>query len=197
MFRHKIVYIVAGVENMSNNYPQFMPVVSKIGAGGARMTVYMDVSPYPEVKGGKDAQAVALLKEDYAGMQGELTAVAQYVFQNGRASDNETFANSVLQIAIVEMMHLDMLGDAIVALGGEPEFDDGKYFWNAGYVNYSKGYADMLKADIAAEKTAIENYLKHAAAIKNDTVKALLERIVVDERLHLRFFTEELGKIGG
>jgi len=182
---------------MSDSFPQFLPVMSSESSHpkSPGMTVYVDSSPYPEVTGAHDPETVAMLKEDYAGVHGELTAITMYVYQDGRSTENETFANSVLQIAIVEMLHLDMLGDAIVALGGSPSFDDGQNYWTANNVNYTADFKEMLRTDISAESTAIANYEKHAALTKNQSVKALLERIIEDEKLHLRFFTETLSAL--
>jgi len=178
-------------------FPQFIPLTAAQNAHkpSPGMTVYIDAAPYPEVKGPHDPATVALLKDDYAGANGELTGILQYIFQQGRVEDNEAFSNALLQIAIVEMMHLDMLGDAIVALGGNPSFDDGKFYWDASKVNYATGLKDMLAANIASEETAIASYERHAALTKNESVKALLERIVKDEQLHLRFFSEMAASV--
>jgi bacterioferritin len=101
----------------------------------------------------------------------------------------------VLQIAICEMMHLDMLGDAINALGGNASFDDGHYYWNASYTNYSSTLREMLSADISAEGTAIASYKKQISLTQNPSVKALLARIIKDEELHLQFFSEALNAL--
>ena len=182
---------------MNNSFPQFMPVMPSQSENpdSSEMVVYMDSSPYPEVTGEKDAATVAMLKEDYAGMKGELTAITLYVYQNSRIVKNESLSNSMLQIAISEMIHLDLLGDAIVALGGNPSFDNGKYYWNASYVNYTTNLKEMMKTNIASEKEAIASYEKHIALTNNESVKALLKRIIKDETLHLRFFTETLNKL--
>lgn len=187
---------VGGNMPPQNQFPQFMPPTSGPTANpmGKKMVVPVDSAPYPEVTGERDLATVALLKEDYAGSGGEITAITQYVFQSGRVTDNDSYANGILQIAISEMMHLDMLGDAIVALGGNPSFDDGKKFWCASNVNYAMSYKDMLKANIAAETGAIASYEKHIKMTKNESVKALLSRIIEDEKLHLKFFEDLLAR---
>jgi len=179
---------------MNNPFPQIFPIMQG-GKQGHGMTVYIDSAPYPEVEGGSDPATVALLKEDYAGENGELGGVLQYVFQHIQSEDNDSFANAILQIAIVEMTHLDMLGDAIKTLGGSAAFDNGRYYWDSSNVNYATGFKEMLAANIEAEKTAIANYRSHAAQTGNVSVKALLERIIMDEELHLRFFEETLGAV--
>ena len=55
-------------------------------------------------------------------------------------------------------------------------------------MSYAENFEDMLKANIAAEKAGIASYKSHATATKNPSVKALLERIIKDEQLHLQFF---------
>ncbi|MCL2670908.1 MAG: manganese catalase family protein [Clostridiales bacterium] len=179
-----------------SHFPQFIPMLPTRAAARPRpgIPVCVDTAPYPEVTGKPDSETVAMLKEDYAGAGSELTAVTQYVFQTSRCED-EAYANAILQIAIVEMLHLDMLGDAIVTLGGNPSFDDGHYYWSAHNVNYAVNQADMLRANIEAEKGAIAAYERHAAATTNETVKALLHRIITDELLHLRFFEESLAAL--
>ena len=156
--------------------------------------VLIDPAPYPEVTGSNDPETVKMIKEDYAGSVSELSAITQYIFQNTTTKD-ETFANAMLQIAIVEMTHLDMLGDAIETLGGTPSFDNGKIFWNASNVDYTQDPAGMLRANIKAESGAIASYEKHASLTKNASMSALFLRIAQDEKLHLKFFLEELAKL--
>ena len=176
----------------------FVPIVQSMASaatapGRLGLPVCLHSEPYPTVEGSHDPETVAMLKQDYAGAAGELTAITQYVFQSARIANDETLANAMLQIAIVEMTHLDMLGDAIVTLGGSPSFDDGHYYWNASKVNYADSRRGMIEANIKSETTAIENYEKHAAATTNETVRAFLLRIAQDERLHLKFFTDMLA----
>ena len=180
--------------------PPVMPLAQNVVSTSNRPTrpgtvILLDPSPYPEVKGNHDPATVAMLKNDYAGLVSELTAITQYIFQNN-SSDDETFANAMLQIAISEMQHLDLLGDAIHTLGGTTEFTDGNHrFWTAANVNYANDRAGMLRANIQAEQAAIANYERHAAATSNESVRRLLLRIADDERLHLKFFEEQLAKL--
>ncbi len=156
--------------------------------------VAINTAPYPKVdETTPDPETVALLKQDYAGSVSELTAIMQYLYQHSRSA-NETFSNAMREIALFEMEHLDMLGSAIQALGGKPSFDDGRYYWQAGKVNYADDYPAMLQANIDAESAAIANYQQHAAQTTNPQVRALLDRIIQDEQLHLKFFQESLAQ---
>lgn len=188
------MYPISGIPKVTQ-----APVVPNLTStaaspGGNGMTLYLDSVPYPVVTGSNDPETVAMLMEDYAGAASELTAITQYIFQN-TVSDNEPYANAMLQTAIVEMTHLDMLSDAIKTLGGNPRFGNGQYYWQASAVNYADTMKEMLEANIQGETTAIQNYQKHAAATKNETVRALLLRIIEDEKLHLRFFKETLNTL--
>jgi bacterioferritin len=174
--------VVAMVQNLDNR-----------GEGANRLVVKFDAAPYPEVKGAHNPRTIAMLKEDYAGAESELSAITQYIFQN-TTTDDEAFANAMLQIAIVEMTHLDMLGDAIHALGGTTEFKSDGKFWTAENVNYSSTKEGMLRANIEGEQIAIENYRRHAAQTDNHSVRDLLLRIVRDEELHLAFFERLLAE---
>jgi len=173
------------------------------GQSKGEWIVYRDAAPYPEVSGPADSDTVAMLKRDYAGSGGELSGITQYVYQSiaaggkdavaNEAGANEAFANALLQIAIVEMMHLDMLGDAIVTLGGDPRFsDDQQRYWTAADIDYSRSLEDMVRANVEAEETAIANYQRHASHTDNKSVRELLLRIAEDEKLHLRFFRKML-----
>ena len=46
----------------------------------------------------------------------------------------------------------------------------------------------MLIADIAREEGAIKKYREHIASIDDEFIKALLERIIEDELVHLNIF---------
>lgn len=66
--------------------------------------------------------------------------------------------------------------------------------WSPIYVNYTTYIMAMLKEDIKAEKTAIENYKYHITLIQDRHIIRLLERIILDEELHLKLFTQEYKK---
>jgi bacterioferritin len=172
------------------------PVDQHPGAGASEeLTIYLDTSPYPHITGGNDPDTVALLKENYAGIVSELTAITQYVYQNIVTADDKAFSSAIQKIAVVEMSHLNMIGNAIQLLGGVPTFGDGRHFWQAGNVNYATNLAEMLRADIDAENKAIASYERHASQTGNSSVRCLLLRIIQDEKLHLRFFTEMLARV--
>lgn len=149
--------------------------------------------PYPEVTGGNEPRAVELLKEDYAGIVSEMTALCQYMFQHLLLTENGSpFAKEMECIAITEMRHKEMLGKAILRLGGTPIYATTTTYWCANYVDYVEDPKRMILSDIKSEYAAIYNYRCHIQMIPNTSVKQLLERIILDEEMHIRLFNEML-----
>lgn len=59
---------------------------------------------------------------------------------------------------------------------------------NSSFVNYTTNIIDMLKSDIAIEEEAIRNYSNHIKIINDKYIKALLYRIIEDEKMHIKCF---------
>ena len=148
---------------------------------------------YPEVTVLQPNKTVAkLLLNDYAGHVSEFGAIAQYVFHMIVLEKNyPDVADALRGISIVEMDHLDMLGDLIKALGVLPDFrgiQDGKCaYWNASprNVDYSTEIKKALLADISAEMKAIAQYEKNISMIGDEQIISLLQRIILDEQVHI------------
>ena len=157
---------------------------------------YADPSPYPALSvQGPDLAAAALLADDYAGTAGELTASLQYIYHHTMWKACPDAAEAVEKISIVEMMHMQKLAQAIVALGGDARFcDSAGAAWQTDEVQYGGSLAEALHQDIASEYAAIRNYQAHIAAIADPGIQALLRRIVLDEQVHLRIFAALLQK---
>lgn len=150
--------------------------------------------PYPEITGGPEPETVTLLHEDYAGMVSEFTALNQYMYQYILLTEKDrSFAHELECIAITEMRHKEMLGKAIVRLGGTPIFATCNSYWCANFVNYVEDPQRMLVSNIGIENAAIANYRFHIQMISNASVRQLLERIILDEELHIRLFNEMMN----
>jgi bacterioferritin len=96
------------------------------------------------------------------------------------------------------MKHLKLLGETIKLEGIKPMYINnasphGK-LWSPIYVNYTTYIMAMLKEDIKSEQKAIENYKYHITLIQNKHIIKLLERIILDEELHFKLFTQEYEK---
>lgn len=150
---------------------------------------------------GNDCAALRLLSPAYAGREGELTAILQYVFQAilfGEAGRKE-FSSAVLSIAIDEMRHLEILGTVIAKLGAPPVFTACPPYpvgyYSASCVNYARNPRQMICADICAEENAVASYERILCRLKNPSVAAIVSRILEEERKHLETFNELLEKL--
>lgn len=164
---------------------------------------YSDPSPYPPVRVLKaNPQYACLLQDDYAGVVSEFTAISQYLYHHFFFKKiNPELGELLEQVSIVEMYHMELLAETIIALGGNPQiigsFSTGGNFWNGSFIYYGSQLCDQLKADIDAEYKAIEEYYKHIQMIDDPYVKAILQRIIADEQVHIRLFNHALIRFCG
>ena len=148
--------------------------------------------PYPQIQVECQNPAYAnLLSNDYCGSVSEMSAITQYINNENRLSAaNCSLAQTLLKIAVAEMMHLNKLGEMIVLLGGNIDFaavqqNGRKRMWTPEYLTIPNQVKQMLMADIEAEKAAISQYRMHIKMIKDPCVNAVLARIIQDEEYHL------------
>lgn len=159
--------------------------------------------PYPEPQVERqNIQYANILLKDYAGKVSEFTAVSLYSYQHF-VSDGQykDYAELIGGVAVVEMKHLELLGETIKLEGIKPMYINnvcppGK-FWNPIYVNYTTFIKEMIMEDIKSEEKAIKNYKYHMSLIKDEYIRKLIERIILDEEIHVKLFTKELQKLPG
>ena len=156
--------------------------------------------PYPDIKVEKENSYYAkLLLEDYAGLEGELSAITQYSYETLDIFMKYPQVSKELEkIAMVEMRHLEILGKIIKLLGLKPEYkyynSSNNYYtyWNASSLDYNTDIKEILLNDIRIERIAIANYEFHINLINDKYIKKILYRIVEDEILHIECFKELL-----
>lgn len=152
--------------------------------------------PYPPVQPGRDPKAASLLLEDYSGAGSELSAVTQYFYASAQMQGRcQAIYETMKQVAIAEMLHMDLLAQAIIAKGGDPRYvmlggRKPEKCWNSGVIAYGKDPACILLESIDAEQGAVDQYRRHIRCIEDPSVQALLERIVLDEQRHLQLFQQ-------
>ena len=131
-----------------------------------------------------------LLYSSFAGEEGELTAVTQYIYEHIELKRYESFSKILLSIAIEEMHHLELIGNLIRRLGSKPYYiNSQKCMWNAKNIKYHfNNVYDMLMFNIESEKKAIKCYEEAIKYTQNKSIKELLERIILDEKTHLEIF---------
>lgn len=164
---------------------------------------YADPSPYPEIKVlGPNFCYACILMDDYAGTVSEFTAISQYLYHHFSFEDIDKELGDLLKnVAITEMLHMEMLADIIIKLGGSPiirgSYSTSGSFWNGSFVHYGTQLCEQLKADIDSEHKAIHAYEKHICMIRDPFIQAILQRIILDEKVHIRLFNEALDKFCG
>ena len=135
---------------------------------------------------------IAMLNADMRDEHGALILYLQHAYFLGEGEEAATIEGNARD----EMRHFKWLAQAIVQLGGVPTLDR---------TNMELG-GDLPKhwmaRDVVAEKDAIAQYERHRDAIDDPKVKAMIDRILTDERAHLGIFTglqaefAETGRVG-
>lgn len=149
-------------------------------------------SPYPSTKDiTEDAFSLRIISPAYASARSELNTILQYLYHSyffEKCKKDKIF-ETVMSISVCEMQHLRLLGKTITALGAAPVYTqyppDLFSFYSSKYVSYSRSLKNMLEDDIIGEKQAISGYEKMLIRLKNEGVRAIISRILEDERLHL------------
>lgn len=65
-----------------------------------------------------------------------------------------------------------------------------KTYWNSNDVYYDADLKTILEIDIESEKRAIHDYQMLLTVINDCYIKELIERIILDEQIHLQIFLE-------
>lgn len=148
--------------------------------------------PYPpnQVKE-KNVVFAHLLSVDYCGSVSELSAITQYInHQNHLFCDHCPVAQTLLEIAMAEMIHLQKLGELIFLLGGKIDFvarytDGQQKMWTPQYLSLPENKKAILIKNIESERSAIQQYKMHMKVINDSYIRAVLARIIKDEEYHI------------
>ncbi len=150
--------------------------------------------PYPQVEPEDNLAEAKLLMPSYGGAAGELTAVLTYCFQSYITPFKGELSKTLMGVAKCEMQHHRLLGSAIYSLGGYPMIGSRSY-WSGNYINYTPNPKKFLLLNIQAEKAAISNYERTILNANVESVKMLIERIILDEEMHVKIFEELYSSI--
>ena len=100
---------------------------------------------YPSLKNlSCDPYSARIISGAYASSAGELNATLQYIYHsfNFGCADDKERAGLLKSIAVAEMIHLDLLGEALISLGAEPVYSfcpPARYnFYSTKFVAYSR-----------------------------------------------------------
>ena len=127
----------------------------------------------------------------------ELGDVSDYIYYSLMLEgDYPSLSGLFEKMAMTEMRHFGLLGKAIIAMGGDPAV-------RVRHTNPFYGRPDkidgqtakrILSGALEGEQTAMNKYLRLAAAMASDkTAAALFERIAADEEHHARMLSRAMG----
>lgn len=154
---------------------------------------------YPDISGvAKNPAYARIIQENFCSPVSEFTAAGQYVFDHMVSeAQNKEVSEAFRNISIVEMRHLEMLGELITELGAIPYFkgDWKNKFWQGNFVKYNTNLRTMILCAISDEKKAISQYEKSIRLIRDCKIISLLERIIADEEMHIEIFKDLLKKL--
>lgn len=156
--------------------------------------------PYPPAIASAPNESYArLIRSSFSGRDSELSAVMAYFYQSMKFCEcSPDLHDTLMQIAICEMRHLELLGKLIISLGCEPKFfcclppnanPGGWWVAHPSIIKYTANLGEALKFDIAAEKAAIDEYKSVMNYVDDVGIKELLKRIIADEEEHIRIFS--------
>ncbi|MDR1631263.1 MAG: manganese catalase family protein [Oscillospiraceae bacterium] len=158
--------------------------------------------PYPPIAVEcKNPQYAACMLSNIGGRVSEMSAVAAYYYNNLQAqSCSKEIADAFYKINIVEMHHLQMFGELACLLGADPRLwerqNKNMVYWTPAYIAYPRDLKGLLTAAIDGEEETIRKYTKQAQSICDPYIVAVLERIILDEEMHvdiLNYFLSQCG----
>ena len=154
--------------------------------------------PYPDMINVKtDVKTARAIGYAFSSAHSELKTILQYVYHYlyfKKLGDDES-AKVILGIAFCEMKHMEVLGDLMIKLGADPVFYYPTPLFNENSISgisYSKIKQKMIFDDVSGEMVAINGYKKIISTISDQTVRNVIERIVLDEELHVKLLQDIL-----
>lgn len=149
-------------------------------------TSHLDDGPVTPSFGPHRDAIVKLLNDALAT---ELVCVLRYKrhYFTAEGMTSPAIKEELLEHAHEESDHADMLAERIVQLGGEPDFSPDS-LTSRSHAEYdeSKDLKAMLRADLVAERIAVESYRQMIRLIgdKDPTTRRMLEEILAQEEEH-------------
>lgn len=129
----------------------------------------------------------------------ELVCVLRYKrhYFTAKGVSSPKIADEFLVHANEESAHADAIAERIVQLGGEPNFSpDSLSSRSHAEYDESKDLQDMIRANLVAERIAVETYHQMITLIgdKDPTTRRMLEAILADEEEHADELSDWLEK---
>ena len=162
---------------------------------------FSDHTPYPPVKvDGKNPQYAAAILSNIGSCNSEMTAVSLYFYNSLITREHyQEIAECFNRISVVEMHHLDIFGELALKLGTDPRlwsYNKGRmYYWCPDCNQYPTQINALLTNALAGELEALRKYHAQSEWIEDGHVRAILNRIIADEELHVHIFRSLLTEL--
>lgn len=149
--------------------------------------------PYPPVcAAGKNPAYARAILSNVGGSNSEMSAVSLYFYNNLVACAHEEIAKTFHDVSVVEMHHLEIFGRLAFQLGADPRLWNQKgshmMYWTPAYNRYPLPIKALLQNALEGEEAAIAKYECQASWICDQNVVENIQRILVDERIHVEIF---------
>ena len=131
-----------------------------------------------------DQKTVDILNQ---GVRHEYTVVLQYLYHSFM-TPNRGVGEELHWQAVNEMQHMGWLSEEVMGMGADADMEHTE-------VDMSEETADMLKADIAAERSVTMDYDSQLKEVNDEDIKSLLTRIRDHEIYHDQLFSEMLEEL--
>lgn len=164
--------------------------------------LYAEEAPYPPVCVSSPNQIYGwAMQDNMGGRSSEMSAVSLYFYNHLVTGAYEEIALCFHKISIVEMHHLEIFGELSLQLGMDPilwtKQNRRHVFWTPAYNKYCHNLELLLQNSISAEEKAISKYKQQCSTIKDICIVKNLERIIIDEELHVTVLQSLLEKYCG
>lgn len=150
--------------------------------------------PYPPVHAeGRSIQCARAMLSNVGGNTSEMSAVSRYLYGHLVTAGMPEVAETLLQIGIVEMHHLNIFGALALQMGEDPRLwsvQRGKrLWWSPEYNTYPRRIGPFLYGALQAEQTAVRKYRNQLRWIRDGSAVENLRRILQDEERHIEILT--------
>ena len=166
-----------------------------------RLDRYHANLPYPQVnRVHEDKELITYLIQPYSGENSELKTVMQYAYHSLCCKEKYREVSQMMRgIFYIETMHLELIGDVIIKLGGNPQYvlslQHHQIAWQSSVIDYETHPEQMLLADIEGEKGSAAFYQQASEIVEQADIARLLARLALDEQLHHRMLTDLYGRL--
>ena len=130
----------------------------------------------------------------------EMSAVSLYLYNHTILTQSQPDFSRIFQkIAIVEMHHLGIFSQLAFLLGADPRLwtacGGRPCYWSPSCNKYPTDLRALLQNSLDGELDTIAKYRCQAGQICDAYVTDLLQRIILDEQVHVRIFRQMLMQI--